>query len=514
MTLNYSGGEYPGLSPAWLALAFVGISCLYLIAVSRGFHLSRSMSPSQSTSWLLLPLLGALLMGGALLFLPIVFSQDIQSYLDASQAGARYYAYPPAGFRPASSPALYGPPWLAITSLLVNLSNHNPFLLTLLMRAIELLAHLANTVLIWTILTSIAPLQRLASTLLYAWNPLVLLELVGNAHYDGLVICLLLFSICLYLRRPPSLSAKQPDHVNDTHLATQSGRDNECSQPESVTNCHPERSEGSHSPGAEILRCAQDDKAGFDSEHSLSRPYDIIALVLVGLAISLNWLALVVAPLLLWFMARSQRGTGSIIKGFSWRVLLVLVVVVITYLPIWQGGTTFVAIVSTIHLQIALNSMLALFVTPLNALYTLLFTRSHITTPSFAPVDPTSAANLSIVTSALFTFLLLYLREMGKARKVEALFTGLCIVMLAYVALASTIFWPWLLIWIVWLVALRPYDTLSKTLLLFSCTALLYYPLKAAPFALLAPLCIFGIPFVYFIGTRIWTTKTKYEATQ
>ena len=25
--------------------------------------------------------------------------------------------------------------------------------------------------------------------------------------------------------------------------------------------CHPERSEGSYSPGAEILRCAQDDRA-------------------------------------------------------------------------------------------------------------------------------------------------------------------------------------------------------------------------------------------------------------
>src|SRR5260221_14793061 len=29
-----------------------------------------------------------------------------------------------------------------------------------------------------------------------------------------------------------------------------------------VTPCHPERSEGSDSPGTEILRCAQDDRAG------------------------------------------------------------------------------------------------------------------------------------------------------------------------------------------------------------------------------------------------------------
>ncbi len=39
-------------------------------------------------------------------------------------------------------------------------------------------------------------------------------------------------------------------------------RDNEFSQPRSGMLCHPERSEGSHSMGTEILRCAQDDSAG------------------------------------------------------------------------------------------------------------------------------------------------------------------------------------------------------------------------------------------------------------
>ncbi len=33
---------------------------------------------------------------------------------------------------------------------------------------------------------------------------------------------------------------------------------------ESEQACHPERSEGSDSPGTEILRCAQDDNADFD----------------------------------------------------------------------------------------------------------------------------------------------------------------------------------------------------------------------------------------------------------
>jgi hypothetical protein len=262
-----------------------------------------------------------------------------------------------------------------------------------------------------------------------------------------------------------------------------------------------------------MLRCAQHDSTGLGREHSLSHLYDIAALMLVGLAISMNWLTLVIAPLLLWFMARNRQGVGStLIKGFGWRASLVLLVVVITYLPVWQGSTTFVAIISTIHLQITMNTPLALLETPLNLLYTQLFSQSHITAPSFAPVDPTSAANLSIITSAFFIYILLYIREMNKAHKVDALLTALCIVMVGFIALASTTFWPWYLIWVIWPIALRPYDTLSKTLLLFSCTALLYYPLLSlnrVPFALLIPLCIFGIPFVYFIVMQLWSLKKK-----
>ena len=46
--------------------------------------------------------------------------------------------------------------------------------------------------------------------------------------------------------------------------------DDERSHPRSATACHPERSEGSDAPGTEILRCAQDDRTGFDGEHSSS----------------------------------------------------------------------------------------------------------------------------------------------------------------------------------------------------------------------------------------------------
>jgi hypothetical protein len=238
-----------------------------------------------------------------------------------------------------------------------------------------------------------------------------------------------------------------------------------------------------------------------------SRPSDIVALVLIGMAISVDWLAFVVAPLVLLFMARQRSESGWPVRGFAWRASFVMVVVVITYLPVWQGGTTFVAIISSIHLQTMLHSLPALLYMLLNPFYMVAFNALHITAPSFAPVNPSSAASITIITSMLFLFLLLYIRELDRVRKYETFFTGLCIVMTAYVVLASMIFWPWYLAWIIWIVALRPFDILSKTMLVFSCTALLYYPLLSldgTPLAFLVPVCILGPPFLYYVGARLW----------
>jgi hypothetical protein len=54
--------------------------------------------------------------------------------------------------------------------------------------------HLATTVLLWRLLRRHRPHVAVPGTLFYAWNPLVLLEVVGNAHNDGLVA---LFAVAL-----------------------------------------------------------------------------------------------------------------------------------------------------------------------------------------------------------------------------------------------------------------------------------------------------------------------------
>ena len=109
-------------SPIILTLALIGASCVYLSVVVWSFRASGKRD--FSTPWLLLPLSGAAITGVTLVF---------------------------------------GVPVLPATPVPL--------------RLLEVLAHLINILLIWAIEGKIAPAYRLAGTWLYAWNPLVLIEL-------------------------------------------------------------------------------------------------------------------------------------------------------------------------------------------------------------------------------------------------------------------------------------------------------------------------------------------------
>ena len=65
----------------------------------------------------------------------------------------------------------------------------------LLYKLAMIAAHLFNVVLIWRILADWKPAQQVWGTLLYAWNPVVLLEFAGSAHNDVLMIYLVLVAI-------------------------------------------------------------------------------------------------------------------------------------------------------------------------------------------------------------------------------------------------------------------------------------------------------------------------------
>jgi hypothetical protein len=94
----------------------------------------------------------------------------------------------------------YGPLWFALEAALGWLSREQLLLNLFLFKALAAGLHLASTFLVYAILGRLTPGQRLAGTLFYAWNPVLLYELVGNAHNDAALAALALCGFFLLSR--------------------------------------------------------------------------------------------------------------------------------------------------------------------------------------------------------------------------------------------------------------------------------------------------------------------------
>lgn len=206
------GSVPPEQSPAALALvavALVGASCAAAIAVLR---IRRGASDNRR---LLLILLGiTALFGVTLLLLPALPSDDVFSYILYGRISAVHHANPLVAV-PSDFPgdpfltrvfwrdtrSVYGTVWLMLSSglsLLAQAFGGSLLSYVLLFKLLGVAAHLANAWLIWLILGVIAPEWRLRGALLYAWNPLCLLEFCASGHNDAVMLLLLLVGIyCL-----------------------------------------------------------------------------------------------------------------------------------------------------------------------------------------------------------------------------------------------------------------------------------------------------------------------------
>jgi alpha-1,6-mannosyltransferase len=157
-------------------------------------------------------LAGVLLFSLPLLLCPYLLSRDIYSYIMYGRIAALYgenpaltapIAYAHDAFFPyliawQSTPSVYGPVWTLFShglTLVVERAGGALWLYLLAYKLTMLAAHVANTVLIWQIMRAWRPEQQCYAALLYAWNPVALIEFVGNAHNDVLMIGLILLAI-------------------------------------------------------------------------------------------------------------------------------------------------------------------------------------------------------------------------------------------------------------------------------------------------------------------------------
>ncbi len=147
-----------------------------------------------------------------LLLVPDMFSSDVYAYimlgrLDAVH-GANPTVIPPMAFPSdpllqympgwTGVPAYYGPVWLLFShglTLFVHLFGQTPQLYVFAYKVTAIGLHMANAVLIWRILGRWKPEQQARGTLLYAWNPLALMEFAGSGHNDVMLVFFLLLSL-------------------------------------------------------------------------------------------------------------------------------------------------------------------------------------------------------------------------------------------------------------------------------------------------------------------------------
>ena len=473
-TTSAAGGNYDwphALLFAVVLLALIVIYSLSILVILRGKSLT-----TPSSRWFFVLLGAVFIFSLTLLFQPSLLSDDVFSYIFSGRMLSIYHVDPlntlPAQFPYDSylqwviagrnTTNIYGPLWLYIASLLVIISN-NPVVTLLIFKGAAILSHLVNCLLLWAILGKIAPTRRILGTLLYAWNPLILLELAGSGHSDGVLITLFFLAVWLYVL----------DKGRVSHLA--------------------------------------------------------VAITL-GLAISMNFIALLIAPVFFWFLVRTESNVTRSIWRLCCYMGVTLLVAALVSLPLWRGESTFFALTSAVDMSHFEHSPVGLLTQPTRWFFGLVARWSN-----FPPVmQPTTAADTTLRASTIFIFALIFFFEFGKVRHATTTIGGMryglnadqqmelpgfdvlldseCQAVFWYLVLLSGWFWPWYVLWAIWIVVLRRFDARTIMLLLLSCTALLSYVLQAfpgTPIAQYQSCFVFGIPLIYIVVNRMWSASRR-----
>lgn len=175
---------------------YATLACGALAAWCWAVRLGRQ-SDVRSVWWLLV---GATLLAVPLLASPGLFSDDLFLYhlygRTISAHGENPILLAPSAFQNDPHlqwvywkhlPSSYGPIWLMLSGVLSAIAGGSINAVVLVYRTAGLALHLLTAATVWYVLRRERPRFAVAGTLFYAWNPLVLVEVAGNAHNDVLV---------------------------------------------------------------------------------------------------------------------------------------------------------------------------------------------------------------------------------------------------------------------------------------------------------------------------------------
>jgi hypothetical protein len=196
-------------TPALYGAGLLLVLALLFLVYFRMLHSLRAAGQPGQVGIILV---GVLLFSLPLIVCPYLFSRDIYSYIIYGRIAGVYganpalvapIAYPNDAFFQylvawKDIPSVYGPLWTLLShgiTLVLERAGGGLWLYLLAYKLVMLAAHMASTLLIWRILAAARPQYQLVGTLLYAWNPIVLIEFVASAHNDALMICLVLLAV-------------------------------------------------------------------------------------------------------------------------------------------------------------------------------------------------------------------------------------------------------------------------------------------------------------------------------
>lgn len=209
-----------GANVLWSALLLLLAGGVVLFASRVGGRMMlERLSRIDNARLFWFVLLAAGVFGLTMLFAPVgltVFSQDTLIYgLYGHMVAVQHVN--PYGVLPSAQNVLlqtlvamktttpYGPVWTDISALLAFFAKNSIANTLLLFRCLGLLAHLTNVILLWAVLAKTKPETRLWATLLYAWNPLVLLFGVAEMHQEIVLVCIILAALLFFQRNSPTI---------------------------------------------------------------------------------------------------------------------------------------------------------------------------------------------------------------------------------------------------------------------------------------------------------------------
>lgn len=194
---------------------FLFIALIFAVYAGTALLIWRYASATSMLVITMFIWLGAVAVGLLLVSMPVLLSQDLFVYADYGHMivayGANPFFVPPAAISHDTITSIdnwsfatsaYGPVWMYICALVALVGGNHPGRYYVIFRLLAFACYLLNVGLVSSILrvAGCSPRRRAPGMLLYAWNPLVLLESCLGAHNDVLVDTFLLLAVFLALR--------------------------------------------------------------------------------------------------------------------------------------------------------------------------------------------------------------------------------------------------------------------------------------------------------------------------